>query len=233
MVAALIVSMLAASCSLEAPLVRENPYVPDSIYSISLAGPDSLHSMGDVLIVTLNAEPELPGGDYRLEWEAFPWMEPNGLGEPIPRRIFVAGDPGEFSVFATSARYKRVSVAAYFDRVAVGHQVWVGQKPAAMTLSCSASVPVPCDAPRQFGSVVAVHPLMTDARGNALMEPEWAVMRASVTSRDPAVVVYAPVPTDSSAFVRLVGRGAGTTWVVIDIDGEIDSVSLTFAPPSP
>ena len=74
----------------------------------------------------------------------------------------------------------------------------VGQKAATLVLSCAPTTFVPCTGSRAVESTVELHPLMTDPQGNAVLDPKWAVIRASVTSRDPAVVVHAPVSADSN-----------------------------------
>ncbi len=220
-------------CSIEPPLERSNPFDPESIYAFSLIGPDSVHSLGEEFALTLVTDPGLPDDDYAILWTAFQWLEPSGFPgvPPIPRTVVRTGVPGHFSVVLPSARYREVSLGAYFGTVAVGHRVWVGQKAVTLSLSCATTVPVPCAAPLPPHSVVRVVPLMHDPRGNALVDPKWAIIRAHVTSRDPAVVVPAQIPGDSAAYVRVRGVGPGTAWVVVDIDGTKDSVSLTFSPP--
>lgn len=228
---ALLLAFLAsASCRIEKPFVRSNPMDPASIYDFELLGPDSTHSRGEQFQLVLTSTPQMPGGDFYLEWDAADWTDENTRET---REIVLSTGHGHFVSHSATARYRRIFLAVELDDVVVGRQIQVGQKAVAMGLSCApiALPPVSCDAaPVSPSQVIPVYMDLRDPAGGVLREVEWAVERTALTSRDPSVVVALPVTRDPNGIVRLRAESAGTTWVVVRTDAAIDSVRVVVAP---
>lgn len=228
---ALLLALLAsASCRIEKPFVRSNPMDPASIYDFELQGPDSTHSRGEQFELVLASTPEMPAGEYYLEWDAADWIDENTRET---REIVLSLGNGAFVAHSATARYRLIFLGVELDDVVVGRQVQVGQKAVAMALSCAPfTQPLQaCDAtPTAPGQVIPVYLELRDPAGGLLREVEWAVQRTLLISRNPAVVSTLPVTSDPNGIVRIRAESAGTTWVVVRTDDAVDSVRVIVAP---
>lgn len=224
---ALVAMGMLASCRIEAPFVRDNPWDSGSTARLTLTGPDSAVSMGALIAVTLSAEPPLPPNGV-IVWKS----NEDGDGVVPPEtQVWTAG-PALFVVRRATAEFQRIAVSAQLDNNIVAWDVLVGQSVAALDLFCgTASAPVACDATpltinatRQLGSTAR------DANTNPINRFEVAMARGSVTSRDPSVISTATTVPNALGIVTVRAVGAGTTWVVMRVDQAVDSVRFVVAP---
>jgi hypothetical protein len=227
---------VAGSCKLKEPFVRANPFDPDAIYALEIAAPDSVHVRGAQVRAQLVADPPFPADEYFITWDASLAIDCQGNGDPacteVPVGLLEGGAGGEFTVNNASAKYLKVTVSARLGDVTVGHEMMVGQKAVTLELSCSPwTLPEdPCATPVARGAIIAVHPRMTDLHGNVVSRAGYASMRATVTSRDPTVVAARPFVFTAGGALQFDAAGAGSTWVLVRIDGVTDSVRVTVAP---
>lgn len=233
----LFAAALATACSIEPPYERTSPFDPKTSLELFVDGPDSAHALGAFIQLSLRAEPALPSFPIYVRWigHDLPWRPP-GSGSSIPEMIQVVNpvDPGSFTVIRATPRYEQITFAAHLDEVVVVRKIWIGQRITTLALSCSAWTQPqdPCDdAPFAVGTPVSLHTRMFDANGSpATIELEFAMMRASVTTRDPSVVAPAALTADQNGIIRLTTIGAGATWVIVRVDDATDSVRVAVAP---
>jgi hypothetical protein len=124
------------------------------------------------------------------------------------------------------------AIAAEFNRdVVVGRNIVVGQRARTLTLACGpAAAPVACDAtPLGIGAAAVVRSSARDAGGSPVSGLQFAMARAHVTSRNPAVMSPAVTPNASGTYA-FTAVGVGTTWVVITMDFATDSVRFVVNP---
>lgn len=224
--------LLSTACTLEKPFERTNPFDPESVYEMTLSGPDSAHAFGEEIQLTLGSTPPLPERDMYIEWVAHDFVHYvfNGNEEvPINTQLAQTNGDGSFIIVETSAEYRRINLAAMFDDVAVGHHLWVGQKAATLSLSCAPwSQPfTPCDNVGGIPNTLSIHTDMKDPGGAPVRNVGFAIERGSLTSRNTNVVAPMPVTRDANGIVRFTVIGPGSTWVIVRIDDAIDSLLVT------
>jgi hypothetical protein len=225
-------ALLLASCRVEPPLERANPYDPGSIYDLAIDGPDSTHAMLAQAQFTLTADPALPPGAYDLDWTIY-GDQSSQLGNPIVSdEVFIDGE-GRAEVRVATARYRRQTAVVALDRVDIGKSFWIGQKAVEMDLSCAPpAMPAdPCTAARPMGSEYRIYPRMRDPNGVLVTEERFALARGTTVSRNAAVATWAQVPQDSTPYMRVLAIAPGTAWVVVRIDDAVDSVHVSVSPP--
>lgn len=133
---------------------------------------------------------------------------------------------------SATARYRTYAIAArftdYIYQVVVGRSIVVGQRVAGLQLSCT---PVACDAITPVpGAVITLGTAAEDALGNYIRGVPFAMARASVVSRNSAVV-RPDSTTAATGMFHLTAASPGTTWVVVTMDVAVDSVQLTVGTP--
>lgn len=224
--------LLSTACALEKPFERTSPFDPESIYELSLSGPDSTHSFGEQVQLVLGATPPLPERDMYIEWVAFDFVHYIFAGNvevPVYTKLAQTNGDGSFIVIETSAEYRMINLAAMFDDVTVGHRLFVGQRAATLSLSCApwTQLFTPCDNVGGIPNTLALHTDMKDALGAPLRNVGFAIERGALTSRNTNVIAPQPVTRDASGIVRFTVIGPGSTWVVVRIDDAVDSLLVT------
>jgi hypothetical protein len=217
------------ACALEPPLDRTNPFDPWSPYPMTLVGaPDTAYSIGEEFNTFIERTPPIPSDGIILKWEV---TDPNDINRPV-NEVQSMGD-GRFRItsFAT-AQFRTYAIAArftdYIYQVVVGRNIVVGQRVAALQVSC---IPGPCDAiTPASGTVITLATDAEDALGGFIRGIPFAMARASIVSRDPAVV-RPDSTTASTGRFHLTAGAPGTTWVVVTMDVAVDSVQLTVGTP--
>ena len=66
--AAIFCGVAVTSCHIEEPFARNNLWDPGADVTMTLTGPDSTFSMGEVFSVNLAGDPPLPPGQLQIEW---------------------------------------------------------------------------------------------------------------------------------------------------------------------
>lgn len=218
-------ALVALGCQLEPPFDRSNPFDPGSPYEIRFVGaPDTVASIGERFQVTLEREPPIDQAALSIQWEV---ADPNDAFV-VPtelRHLF----NGEFSGTSTmTAQLRTLAIAARFnDAVVVGRNIVVGQLVATLNPSCGVTA---CTAVAVgVGGTLAVFTDARDALGAAVQQEQFAMQRASVTVRAPAILTPSYTPNASGTYGFAV-TGTGTTWVVIRSDRAVDSVQVTVTP---
>lgn len=219
-------ALLAASgCALEPPFDRSNPFDPGSPYEIRFVGaPDTVASLGERFQVTLERDPPIDQSALSIQWEV---SDPNNiLVVPTELRHIFNGEFG--STNTMTAQLRTLSIGARFnDAVVVGQNIVVGQLVAALNPSCGATA---CTAvPVGVGGTLSVFTDARDALGAAVQQEQFAMQRATVTVRSPAVLAPSWTPNALGTYSFSV-TGTGTTWVVFRSDRAVDSVQVTIAP---
>jgi len=225
-VLALVAASTLASCRIEEPFARDNPWDTGSNARLTLTGPDSVRSVGARIAVTLSASPAIPPNGV-IVWKS----NEDGDGIPPETQVWTAG-PGLFEVRRATADFQRIAVTAQLDNNIVAWEVWVGQSVAFLDLFCgSATFQQPCDAtPMTINSTRQLGTIARDENTNPLGRFEVAMARGSITTRDPSVISTANTVPNAQGTVTARAVGAGATWVVMRIDGAVDSVRLVVVP---
>lgn len=232
-------ALFAAGCKLEPPFERASPYDADGIFVFSLEGPDSAHHLGDKIRLTLVTDPPLPDDEFRITWvarshiECLPKHSANCANLPVDLAVVGgAGQEAEFTVIDATAEYRRLVVGAFFGRVEVGRDLLIGQKVASLELSCSpwTEPEDDCTAPVVPATTIELHTRMRDVANNVVRRVEYAIDRAVVTVRDPAIATPIAPGLELAGIIRLAAVSPGSTWVVTRIDEGVDSVRITVAP---
>ncbi len=224
---ALLAASTLASCRIEAPFVRDNPWDTGSNARLTLTGPDSALSVGARIAVTLSAVPQIPANGV-IVWKS------NEAGDgivPAETQVWTAG-PGLFEVRRATADFKRIAVTAKLDNNIVAWEVWVGQSVALLDLYCgTATVQLACDAtPMTINATRQLGTIARDANTNPIGRFDVAMARGTITSRDPSVISTANTVPNAQGTVTARAVGAGTTWVVMRVDRAVDSVRFVVAP---
>lgn len=224
---AVVTASTLAGCRIEEPFARDNPWDTGSNARLTLTGPDSALSVGARIAVTLSATPALPPNGV-IVWKS------NEAGDgivPAETQVWTAG-PGLFEVRRATADFQRIAVAAKLDDNIVAWEVWVGQSVATLDLFCgTVTVPVACDAtPMSINSTRQLGTIARDANTNPIGRFNVAMARGTITSRDPSVISTANTAPNAQGTVTARAVGAGATWVVMRIDGAVDSVRLVVTP---
>lgn len=219
------VLVAASACALEPPFDRSNPFDPGSPYEIRFVGaPDTVASIGERFQVTLERDPPIDQSALSIRWEV---TDPNNL-DVVPtelRHLF----GGEFNSTNTmTAQLKTLALGARFnDAVVIGRNIVIGQLVATLNPSCGATA---CTAvPVSVGGTLSVLTDARDALGAAVQQEQYAMQRASVTVRAPAILTPTYIPNSLGTYSFAV-TGTGTTWVVFRSDRAVDSVQVTIAP---
>lgn len=106
-----------ASCALDGPYARDNPFDPDADVVIRIVGPDSIHASFERITVTIEADSPLPPAPLGVSWES----SNSGL--------LLALGGGAYRTGNLPSQYQPVQILVYFlDRV-VSKTVYVGQRP--------------------------------------------------------------------------------------------------------
>lgn len=217
--------LAAGACTLEPPFDRSNPFDPGSPYEIQFVGaPDTVASLGERFQITLERDPPIDQAALSIQWEV---SDPNNsLVVPTELRHIFNGEFG--STNTMTAQLKTLAIGARFnDAVVVGQNLVVGQLVAALNPSCGATA---CTAvPVGVGGTLSVLTDARDALGAAVQQEQFAMQRATVTVRPPAILAPAWAPNALGTYSFSV-TGTGTTWVVIRSDRAVDSVQVTIAP---
>jgi len=224
---ALVTASALASCRIEAPFVRDNPWDSGSNARLRLTGPDSALSVGARIAVTLSATPAIPPNGV-IVWKS----NEDGDGQiPPETQVWTAG-PGLFEVRRATAEFQRIAVTAQLDNNIVAWEVWVGQSVAFLDLFCgSATVQQACDAiPMTINATRLLGTIARDANTNPIGRFGVAMARGTVTSRDPAVISTVNTVPNAQGTVTVRAVGAGTTWVVMRVDRAVDSVRFVVTP---
>lgn len=230
----LLVPGLVAGCTIEPAFERTNPFDPESVYDLVVNGPDSAHALGARIDLTLSSTPELPSFPIYLRWIGHPLARRVGATEaltliPVVNPI----DGGSFTVIRATAKYEAITFSVNLDDVVAARTIHIGQRVTTLDLSCSAwSLPLdPCDdVPFAVGATVHLHTRMHDPNNSPVSDVEYAIQRATVTSRDPSVVNPMTLTADVNGIIRVRAIGAGATWVVVRIDAATDSVRVAVGP---
>lgn len=230
------------SCTLEQPFERVNPMDPGSIFAFDVAGPDSAHYIGEVLEFELLSEPALPSDDFNFVWRAMPHVAclPRGGSMCFVVDIPLAFPTGRGAITVTdaTAEYRLMHVRVEFDRRHVSKEIYVGQRPVQLDLSCApwSQAFDDCSAPRRRDTTLTLYPRMFDAGGAPLREPVFALPFGEFIVRNPALAVPLPRTVILSALDPLAQLrvqptgGTGSTWIVVRMGVAWDSVLVTFAP---
>ena len=138
-----------------------------------------------------------------------------------------------FEVIDVRAEYRTIAVSVYFGAKPFTHFVTIGQKAVTMDLSCAPATYVPCDAdPFLMEQTISIYPRMTDVRGHPIVKKiGYALERGSIVSRDLGVVAPLPIMIDDDNAIRLHARQGGATWVVVEVDGVVDSIRVAVQSP--
>ncbi len=224
---ALVASTTLVSCTIEGPFARDNPWDTGSDVLLELTGPDSVHSIGDLIDVVLRSSKPIPAGGVII-WKS---NESGGDGPAPETQVFTAG-PAQFVVRQATAQYSHIAVSAFFDERIVAWSVWVGQRTASLDLYCGPRLaPFPCDAaPMSPGSSRAITAVAFDGNTNLVRRMEFAMARGTVVSRAPSVISTTPTQPNSAGTVTVQAVGVGSAWVVMRIENGIDSVRLVVSP---
>jgi hypothetical protein len=222
----LVAASTLASCRIEEPFVRDNPWDTGSNARLTLTGPDSALSVGERIAVTLSATPAIPPNGV-IVWKS----NEDGDGIPPETQVWTAG-PGLFEVRRATADFQRIAVTAKLDNNIVAWEVWVGQSVAVLDLFCgTATVQQACDAtPMSINSTRQLGTIARDANTNPIGRFNVAMARGTITSRDPSVISTANTAPNAQGTVTARAVGAGATWVVMRVDRAVDSVRLVVAP---
>jgi hypothetical protein len=219
-----LLSFVALACSLEPPFDRTNPFDPGSPYPMRLEGvPDTVASIGERFQAVIERDPPINTAGLAIQWVV---TDPNNIlaGVPEIQHLF-NGDYVSTNVM--SARLKTVAIGARFnDDVVVGRYITVGQLVDTLNLYCSN----PCATmPISVGWTFPVFSDARDARGNEVRFENFAMQRAVVTIRNPAVIGSAVTPNGTGMYV-FSALSAGSSWIVIRSDRATDSVHVTVTP---
>lgn len=220
------------ACTLQEPFERTNPFDPESVFEMSLSGPDSTHSFGEQVQLTLASTPPLPDREMYIEWVAHDFVHYISSGNvdvPVFTQLAQTNGDGKFIVVETSAEYRMINLAAMLDDVAVGHRLWVGQTAATLSLSCAPFTQpfTPCDNVGGPPNILEIHTWMRDPLGVSLRNVGFAIERGSLTSRNPSVVIPRPLTRDAAGIVRFTVIGPGSAWVIVRMDDAVDSLLVT------
>ena len=234
-IAILLVVFAAAACELQPEFDRTNPFDPGSPYPMRMVGvPDTVDFRGARFTATIERDPQLPAGPLAITWRA---TDPRfgvvpGV-PPIPSVLVLPVGNGEFLVSQSlTAEFVTTAIAAEFNsQVVVGRNIVVGQRARTLTLACgSAAAPVACDAAAlNIGATTTVLSTARDAGNSELSGLQYAMERARIVSRNPAVLASAVTPNGFGTYA-FTAVGAGSTWVVITVDFATDSVRLVVNP---
>ncbi len=233
---ALLIGVTALSaCELQPEFERSNPFDPGSPYEMRMVGvPDTLDARGARFTATIERDPPLPPGPLSITWRATDprFGVPPGA-PPIPSALVLPIGNGEFLISQSlTAEMVTTAIAAEFNsEVVVGRNIVVGQRARTLTLSCgTASAPVACDAaPLNIGATTTVRSAARDAGRSPLSGLQFAMNRARVVSRNPAVIASAVTPNALGTYT-FTAVGAGSAWVVITVDFATDSVRFVVNP---
>lgn len=225
-------SLVAAlGCSLEPPFDRSNPFDPGSPYEMRLVGvPDTVDARGARFAAVIERDPPISVEDLSIRWEAtdprFGGVPPN---PPPPSTLVLPLADGEFVISPNlTAEMVTTSIAARFNSsVVVGRNIVVGQRARTLSLSCTSGA---CDAtPLGIGASAPIGSSALDANGHVLSGLQHAMARATVVSRNPAVIALNVTPNAAGSY-GVTAVGAGSTWVVITVDFATDSVRFVVEP---
>lgn len=225
-------TMLAAlGCTLEPPFDRSNPFDPGSPYEMRLVGvPDTLDARGARFTAVIERDPPLNIDNLSIRWEAIdPRFGSVPPAPPPPSTLVLPLAAGEFVLSANlSAEFVTTSIGARFNSaVVVGRNIVVGQRARTLTLSCAGGA---CDAtPLGIGATASIGSSSLDANGHLLSGLQHAMARATVVSRNPAVIAPSVTPNAGGNY-GVTAVGAGSTWVVITVDFATDSVRFVVDP---
>lgn len=228
------VTMLSA-CELQPEFERSNPFDPGSPYQMRMVGvPDTLDARGARFTATIERDPPLPAGPLLITWRATdPRFGVVPGAPPIPSALVLPIGNGGFVISQSlTAEMVTTAIAAEFNsEVVVGRNIVVGQRARTLALSCGTpTVPIACDAtPLSIGATATVRSTSTDAGGSALSGLQFAMERARVVSRNPAVIASAVTPNGFGTYA-FTAVAAGSTWVVITVDFATDSVRFVVNP---
>lgn len=227
-----IATVLAAlGCTLEPPFDRSNPFDPGSPYEMRLVGvPDTLDARGARFTAVIERDPPIDVSDLSIRWEAtdprFGSIPPS---PPPPSTLVLPLIDGEFVLSPSlTAEMVTTSIGARFNSaVVIGRNIVVGQRARTLTLSCAAGA---CDAtPLGIGATASIGSSSLDANGHLLSGLQHAMARATVVSRNPAVIAPNVTPNAGGSYA-VTAVGAGSTWVVITVDFATDSVRFVVNP---
>ena len=227
--------LMCAACTLEPPFERSNPFDPGSPYEMRLVGvPDTVDVRGMRFTASIERDPPLPPGTLSIAWQAIdPTIIPPPFTPPVASGVVLPLAGGEYLVAPSlSAQFVPVGIQARFtDEVIVSKQIVAGQRARALTLACGTlAVPAACDAaPLTIGAGATVRSTMLDGGGSPLSGLQFAMARASVLSRNPAVIAPSVTPNAAGTF-NVLAAGAGSTWLVIRVDFATDSVRFVVNP---
>ena len=194
---------------------HSNPYDPDTDTQITIAGPDTIWSIGELAEFTATVSPPVSGG-RGIVWDAIG----NADG-------FVVLTPGIGIGKFRAAHVGAASVSATVGRHVASKRVVVRQRPARVELFC----PDLCTALTMtaIGSTRELLVGQYDALGTGL---HFTQARADVTyaSREPGIVGIVP-GTGSPTGVTIRAVATGTTYVTAQLGSWIDSVRVTVTAP--
>lgn len=234
-IAILLVVFAAAACELQPAFDRTNPFDPGSPYPMRMVGvPDTVDFRGARFTATIERDPPLPVGPLAITWRATdPRFGVAPGAPPIPSALVLPVGNGAFLISQSlTAELVTTAIAAVFNsEVVVGRNIVVGQRARTLTLTCgSAAAPVACDAAAlSIGETATVRSASRDAGNNALSGLQFAMQRARIVSRNPAVIASAVTPNVLGTYA-FTAVGAGSTWVVVTVDFATDSVRFVVNP---
>ncbi len=105
-----------ASCAVDGPYARDNPFDPDADVVIRIVGPDSIHASFERITFTIESDSPLPPAPLGVSWES-------------SSALLLALGGGAYRTGNLPAQYQPVQVLVYFlDRV-VSKTIYVGQLP--------------------------------------------------------------------------------------------------------
>lgn len=206
---ALLLSLACADCG---EYAHRNPYDPDTATRITISGPDTLWSIGEIAQYTATVSPTLP--DSGIVWGPLVGNGPTDVIFPVGRGKYQSLKIGTATVVAIVGRHEGVK------------QVVVRQRAARVFLFCPRSCTTLAMGP--VGVIYVLSVVQYDAHGNALegTQPRSAV---AYSSRNPAIVAIEPASgTPTGVAIRAVANGS--TYVRAVLGDWADSVLVTVGP---
>jgi hypothetical protein len=107
----------AASCAIDGPYVRDNPFDIGADVVITIIAPDSVHVSNERFVATVASESPLPPEPLGISWES----SNSGL--------LLALGGGAYRTGNLSPQYLPVQILAYFGDRVVSKTVYVGRRP--------------------------------------------------------------------------------------------------------
>ncbi|HXD22602.1 MAG TPA: hypothetical protein VN613_04530 [Gemmatimonadaceae bacterium] len=249
---ALALTALATGASCGEPYAVRNPYDPDFPVTFTITGPDSVHSLGDIVQYAAQTTPPFPDTAFRWAVDTTTTFR-QGVGSVIVdgATLFAAGAPGQFTVIDAPLEpaTATVLVAALIGSVDTTEERevdslhvtirtvvprHVGYKAVAVSQRL-VRIQLRCPDTHACATVAAGDTLSVwvdgfDARGFQIsglrtltLNPLTGPPLAAYVIRDTTIATLAPVGIRAAT---VTGVRAGTTWIVGSRGALSDSLQI-------